>query len=295
MTSGAPSRMTMVTVNYNYADYLADCMSSIIDQVAFDRVDYVVMDGGSTDGSVDLIKGQESKLYHWQSEPDGGMYHAIEAGFGKSDGEIMGWLNSDDMLAPWAIQTVLDIFDHLPDVQWITSRFPMQARKDGTVIKADFVPGVDQWGFYNGEHIKSSGLPTSGWIVQDSTFWRRSLWDEVGGCFDHSFSLACDFELWARFIEKTDCYIAPVPLGIYRYQGDNKAVVQRDAYRDECVAVLQRYTPIIPEDANRLGERVFAKHLSALGFGHLVDPSRKPHFKSVVFSHEDGRYHAVEV
>ena len=171
----------------------------------------------------------------------------------------------------------------------------MQARKDGVVIKADFVPGVDQWGFYNGEHIKSSGLPTSGWIVQDSTFWRRSLWEEAGDGFDHSLGQACDFELWARFIERTDCHVLPVPLGIYRFQGENKAVVSRDAYRDECVSVVQRYTPIIPEDTNRLGERVFAKHLTALGFGHLVDPTRSPHFKTVVFNHGDQRYHLVEV
>lgn len=156
-------------------------------------------------------------------------------------------------------------------------------------------PGVDQWGFFNGEHIKSSDLHTSGWIVQDFTSWRRSLWDEVGGAFDHSLSLACDFDLWARFIEQTDCYIVPVALGIYRFQGDNKAVISRDAYRDECIKVLQRYTPIIPEDANRLSERVFAKHLIALGYGHLVDAERSPRYKSVIFSHGDGQYHTVEV
>ncbi|MBT4739112.1 MAG: glycosyltransferase [Rhodospirillaceae bacterium] len=295
MTSDHQNRLCLVTVNYNYAPYLEDCMASIINQRGFDRVDYVVMDAGSTDGSVEIIESHQEKLQHWQSEPDDGMYHGVEAGFAKSDAEIMGWLNSDDMLAPWAIQTALDIFDQLPEVQWITSRYPMQARKDGLVMKADFMPGVDQWGFYNGEHIKSSGLPTSGWIVQDSTFWRRSLWDEAGGTFDHTLSLACDFELWARFIEKADCHVVPVPLGIYRFQGDNKAVVSRDEYRDECVKVLQRYTPIIPEDADRLGERVFAKHLGAFGFGHLVDPARMPKYKSVVFSHGDERYHVVDV
>lgn len=289
------NRLCIVTVNLNYAAYLEDCMTSIINQRSFDRVDYVVMDAGSSDGSLNIIEKYDPQLLYWQSEPDSGMYHGIREGFRKSDAEIMGWLNSDDMLAPWAIQTVLEIFDQLPEVQWITSRFPMQARRDGLTIKADFVPGVDQWGFYNGEHIKSSGLPTSGWIVQDSTFFRRSLWEDVGGDFDHSLSLACDFELWARFIEKTDCYVIPTPLGIYRFQGANKAIVSRDAYRDECVKVLQRYTPVIPEDTNRLGERVFAKHLSALGFGHLVDPERSPHFKMVVYSHGDNGFHVVEV
>ena len=202
MVDNQSNRLCMVTVNFNYASYLEDCMLSIINQRGFDRVDYIVMDGGSTDGSIAIIEKHADQLAYWQSEPDDGMYYGIEAGLKKSDAEIIGWLNSDDMLAPWALQTALDIFDQLPDVKWITSWFPMQARKDGLVMKADFMPGVDEWGFFNGEHVKSSGLPTSGWIVQDSAFWRRSLWDEVGGAFDHSLSLACDFELWARFIEK---------------------------------------------------------------------------------------------
>jgi hypothetical protein len=70
--------------------------------------------------------------------------------------------------------------------------------------------------------------------------------------------------------------------------------VSRDAYRDECVQVLQRYKPIIPENPDRLSERVFAKHLSALGFGHLVDPARSPKYKMVVYNHGDERYHAVD-
>ncbi len=288
------NRFCMVTTNFNYGDYLDDCMHSIVTSRGFDRVDYIVMDGGSTDTSVETIKKFAPKLTHWQSEKDAGMYHAIEAGFAKSDAPYMGWLNSDDQLAPWALQTAMDIFDQLPEVRWITSRFPMQARKDGTVIKADFVPGVDNWGFFNGEHVRSLGLPSSGWIVQDCTFWRRDLWDEVGGAFDHSLKLAGDFELWARFIQKTDLYVVPVPFGIYRVHGANAAITKRDVYRDECVTVLKRYTPIIPEDLKRLNERVIAKHLKAIGFGHLVDQKMGPPIKTILYDHAEGRYVAGE-
>lgn len=293
MTSAG--RLCMVTTNFNYGDYLDDCMRSIINSRGFERVDYIVMDGGSTDGSVEIIKKHAPKLKHWQSARDEGMYHAIQAGFALSDAPYMGWLNSDDQLTPWAIQTVLDIFDQLPDVKWITSRLPLQARKDGLVIKADFLPGVDEWGFFNGEHIKSSGLPSSGWIVQDCTFWRRELWDQVGGEFDHRLKLAGDFELWARFMQKSALHVVNVPFGIYRFHGANKAVAHRDEYRDECVKVLQRYTPIIPQDIDRLGKRVIAKHLKAVGLGHVADPSWGPPLKSVIFDHGSGRYHAVDV
>ena len=287
-------RLCMVTTNFNYGAYLGECMTSIINSRGFDRVDYVVMDGGSTDNSVDVIKNHASKLKHWQSKKDAGMYHAIQAGFALSDAPYMGWLNSDDQLAPWAIQTALDIFDQLPEVRWITSRFPMQARADGVVIKADFVPGVDEWGFYNGEHVRSLGLPSSGWIVQDCTFWRRDLWDEVGGAFDLSLKLAGDFELWARFLQKTPLYVVPVPFGIYRMHGNNAAITRRDEYRDECVKVLNRYTPIVPSDIQRLSQHVVGKHLKAIGLGHLMDQKLSPPIKTIVFNHGDGRYHAVE-
>ncbi len=288
------SRLCMVTTNFNYGAYLDDCMRSITASKGADRVDYIVMDAGSTDNSVDVIKGYAPKLAHWQSEKDAGMYHAIQAGFAKSDAPYMGWLNSDDQLAPWTIQSVLDIFDQLPEVRWITSRHPMQARADGVVIKADFLPGVDNWGFFNGEYVRSLGLPSSGWIVQDCTFWRRDLWEEVGGEFDLSLKLAADFELWARFIQKTDLYVVPVPFGIYRFHGANAAIAQRDVYRDECVKVLKRYTPIIPEDLKRLGERVVAKHLKAIGFGHLVDKNLGPALKTILYNHADQRYFVHE-
>jgi GT2 family glycosyltransferase len=287
-------RLCMVTTNFNYGAFLDDCMRSIVTSRGFARVDYVVMDGGSTDNSVDVISSYAPHLKHWQSARDAGMYHAIQDGFGKSDAPYMGWLNSDDQLAPWTIQTVLDIFDQLPEVRWITSRYPMQARRDGVVIKTDFLPGVDDWGFFNGEHIRSLGLPSTGWIVQDCTFWRRDLWDEVGGCFDLSLKLAGDFELWARFLQKTPLYVVPVPFGIYRVHGSNKAIAQRDTYRDECVAVLNRYTPIIPSDLQKLNERVVAKHLKAIGLGHLLAKDLGPPLRTIAFNHGDGRYYAVE-
>jgi hypothetical protein len=88
--------------------------------------------------------------------------------------------------------------------------------------------------------------------------------------------------------------VVPVSLGIYRFHGANKAVSQRDAYRDECVKVLNRYTPIIPSDLKRLNEQVVAKHLKAIGLGHLVNANLSPPLKTVLFNHGDGRYHTVE-
>lgn len=287
----------MVTVNYNYGAYLRQCMQTVINQPGFDRVDYVVLDGGSTDESVKIIEEMSDQLHYWKSEPDKGNYDAVAKGFAMSGAAYMGWLNSDDMLTPWAIQTVLDIFDQLPEVRWITSQFPLVARPDGTVFSTEILPGVDEWGFFNAEHVKSLGLPTSGWITQDATFWRRDLWEEVGGNFDYSLELACDFELWARFIQKAQLYSIPVPLGIYRVQGQNKAIVQRDLYRDECVKVLNRYTPVIPENLDHLTQRVIGKKFRMTKLHNLLsmlNQNTAPPLKVIRYNLNQGRYFVVE-
>lgn len=284
----------MVTTNFNYGDYLEDCMSSIISSPGSERVDYVVMDGGSTDGSVEIIKKYEPHLKHWQSEKDDGMYHAIEAGFAHSNAPYMGWLNSDDKLAPWAIQTVLDIFDQLPQVRWITSRFPMQATKAGVPMMTRIMPAADKWGFFNGEHIRTSTGPSTGWIVQDCTFWRRDLWEEAGGRFDRSLKLAADFELWARFMLCAELYMVPTPLGIYRVQGENKAMAAAEAYRDECVKVLERHRGVVEEDPELLSERVIYKKMMSVGLGKLVTKSKRPIMKLISYNHDKGRYEAQD-
>ena len=299
MSQRPPARMTMVTVNYNYGRYLRECMHSIISQPDFDRVDYVVMDGGSTDNSLEIIADLSPHLHYWQSEPDKGNYDAVANGFAKSNAPYMGWLNSDDMLAPWTLRTVLEIFDQLPGVRWITSRFPMIAREDGTVISTEIMPGVDAWGFAHGEHIKTLGRPHNGWITQDATFWRRDLWDEVGGKFDDSLELACDFELWSRFLQHAELYTVPTPLSIYRAHGDNKAIAGREEYRDECVKVLTRFTPNFPEwikdptSAGDLRARATGKRFKVIQLKkllHRLDESHVPPLKTIRYNEVEKRY-----
>jgi hypothetical protein len=106
--------------------------------------------------------------------------------------------------------------------------------------------------------------------------------------------IAGDFELWARFMMKADLYVVPVPFGIYRVQGSNKAMVDRNGYRDECVKVLNRYSPIIPQDLERLNQRVTSKKLAAVGLNHLLQESQRASIKAVYFNHAEQRYMAVE-
>lgn len=102
MTRGLP-RITIVTPSYNQGQFLERTIVSVLQQ-GYPNLEYIVMDGGSTDGSVDVIKKYQDRLTYWESGPDQGQSEAINKGFAKSSGEILGWLNSDDTLEPGALR-----------------------------------------------------------------------------------------------------------------------------------------------------------------------------------------------
>jgi|GEM_PF-1519393 len=263
-----PSRLCLVTPCLNAAAYLGQTLRSVIDQPGFDRVDYIVMDGGSTDGTREILERHKSRFHFIRSAPDAGLYHAVEEGFRRSDAGIMGWLNADDMLCPWTLRLVLRIFDQLPEVSFVTSRFPLVMDKEGVPYRADQLPGVTRADFLAGLTLPEKGRAALNFISQESTFWRRSLWEQAGGGFDHSLKLACDFELWSRFLELADLDVVDVPMAMFRAHGANLSVAHAAEYMAEAKVVLTRHG-----DAWRMSEesrrrRVRELFLKGNGFDH---------------------------
>lgn len=205
-------KISIVTPSYNQRRFLAWTMRSVLLQ-RYPNLEYIVMDGGSTDGSAEYIASVGDRLAHWQSAPDGGQAAAVRAGLDRSTGEICAWLNSDDMLAPGALQFVAEYFRRNPEVDMVYSN-------------RVFVDENNRVGSYwiLPEH---SDYLMMHWdlIPQETAFWRRSLMDRVGGV-DPSYRFALDYDLFVRFMKQGRLARAKRFLGAFRLHGDSKTQSQ---------------------------------------------------------------------
>ncbi|WP_319421339.1 glycosyltransferase family 2 protein [Pleurocapsa sp. FMAR1] len=214
-------KISIVTPSFNQAEFIEATIQSILSQ-NYPNLEYIIIDGGSTDGSVEIIKQYASYLHFWCSEPDRGQYDAINKGFAHSTGEIMAWLNSDDMYCPWALKTVASAMSDLEQVEWLTTLNPGGWDWSGFCTGFKSILGYSREAFLDGYYLprEKQGIA---WIQQESTFWRRSLWERAGSRISTDFDLASDFDLWSSFFLYADLYGISSPLGGFRFQANQKS------------------------------------------------------------------------
>jgi glycosyltransferase involved in cell wall biosynthesis len=248
-------KFSIVTPSFNQARFLERCMRSVLEQEHPD-VEYLVVDGGSSDDSLAIIKKYSSHLAYWASRPDRGYADALNDGFGRASGEIMGWINSDDMLLPWALRVADSVFRALPEVQWITTLYPLVMDQDGMVIAARRGEGYNAKAFYRGRNAPLAPGFYSSVIQQESTFWRRDLWEKAGARMEAGLRMAADFELWARFFRHADLCAVGVPLGCFRFQAESFTSSRMDSYLEECRSVLKPYAFRAPSGIELAARRI---------------------------------------
>jgi glycosyltransferase involved in cell wall biosynthesis len=241
-------KISIVTPSFNQVRFLETCMCSILDQKGVD-LEYLVIDGASTDGSADVIRRYAGRLAYWRSETDRGHMDAIQAGFDRSTGEVMGWLNSDDMHLPWTLRTVETVFSLFPDVEWITTRIPLTMDEEGVVIGCGRNEGFNRQAFVRGRNVPLQPGFYTAYVQQESTFWRRSLWERAGSRLATDLPLGGEFELWNRFFRFADLYAVNVPLAVFRFQGESFTARKMDAYLDACRRILLEGKPGWPSTA----------------------------------------------
>lgn len=227
--------ISIVTCSFQQGKYLDATIRSVLEQ-NYPNLEYIIVDGGSTDGSVDIIKRYAHRLAYWVSEPDEGQTHALIKGFKRSSGEIMGWLCSDDLLLPGALDTVAEFFAKHREVEaaygdslWI------DASSNFIRCKREIPFNRFVW-FYDFNYVP-----------QPSMFWRRTLYDAVGG-LDAGFSLAMDADLWERFSSRTKIARIPSYLSCMRWYLDG-ATFRLHAVSKREDALIRTRSPLAKGDA----------------------------------------------
>ncbi|MCM1175368.1 MAG: glycosyltransferase [Blautia sp.] len=219
-------KISIVTPVYNGEQYIEHCILSIKKQ-KFTNYEHIIIDGGSTDGTIDIIRKYEGTYpMRYISEPDEGMYDAICKGFDMADGDIMAWLNYDDMYMDNAFEIVNTVFEH-SSVQWLTG-MPQIYDSNGTVYYISrMIPVYFRWAVRHGYSSRGK------FIQQESTFWRRDLWNRAdAGRVIRSYKLAGDYWLWREFAKYAELRTVDVPLsGFRRHKGQLSE--NKDAYQKE--------------------------------------------------------------
>jgi glycosyltransferase involved in cell wall biosynthesis len=203
-------RIALVTPVRNSGKYLEATIRSVLAQ-NYPNLDYFIVDGGSTDATLDIIRKYESQITGWLSESDNGMYDAVNKGFARTTGEIMGWISATDMLQLGGLTVVGSVFRDLPEVEWITGRTTAYS-DEGMTFEVKPVPHWSRYRFLAGANQ---------FIQQESTFWRRSLWEKAGARTDSSYRGGADFELWIRFFRHARLYPVDALIGGFRCHPDS--------------------------------------------------------------------------
>ena len=183
-----PLKISIVTPSYSQGAFIEKTLLSVLEQ-GYPNLEYFVQDGGSTDGTVAVLKQYETKLSGWVSEPDSGQSQAINRGFSSTNGDIMAWLNSDDILLPGALACVADYFNSHPEVDVVYG--------DRLMIDQNNME-IGRWMLPDHNNKVLSWVD---FVPQETMFWRRSIWDKVGGHIDESYRFAMDWDLLVRFRE----------------------------------------------------------------------------------------------
>jgi glycosyltransferase involved in cell wall biosynthesis len=210
--------VSIITPSFNQGRFLEETLLSVARQ-NYGLIEHIVVDGGSTDGSVDILRKNEHLLACWISEPDKGQSDAIRKGFSMAKGSVLAWLNSDDLLAPSAVRIAVDYFQRDPSLGVVYGdRLHIDIR--GNVVGVCRCPE-----YYSKMLSRHKTLP------QEATFFRRSVYEEVGG-IDVSLHYVMDFDLWCRLAKVAKFRHIPAFMGYFREQPDAKSIMFHDAETD---------------------------------------------------------------
>ncbi len=221
-------KISLVIPNLNCVEFIEDTITSILDQ-SYPNLELILSDGGSTDGSLDIVDRYSDAFDHVVSGPDTGQANAVNKGFALSTGDVMGWINSDDILRPGGLARVGSLFAQKPEIDWLTGKIT-SIDEDGKLLRSHRPRPLTYERILAGDYQ---------WVQQESTYWRRSLWDVAGKGLNENMKLAVDGELWLRFARHSNLVPVNAQIGAFRFRKGQRSEAI-DEYHAEMLRVIEQ-------------------------------------------------------
>lgn len=221
-------KISVITPSYNQCKYIESTIESVLSP-NYPNLEYIIIDGGSTDGSVDIIRNYQDKLAYWVSETDQGQTDALNKGFARATGDIFCWLCSDDLLESWTLWEVANYFQNNPEVSCVYGDTTWIDAENRLICKRKELP-FNRFIF----------LYEHNFIPQPSTFWRRDLHEEIG-LLNPEFEVSMDADLWLRFSEKTTLHHVSRPWSCMRLYSEQKTQRLKSRADEERRILCQKY------------------------------------------------------
>jgi glycosyltransferase involved in cell wall biosynthesis len=223
-------RFSIVTPTLNQAPFIEECINSVLKQ-DHPCIEYIIIDGGSTDGTLEIVQKFESQLSFFETGKDSGQSNAIARGFSRASGDILAWLNSDDLYLEGALSTVATVFEQNPDAVLVYGDYLVEQSNGKRLYKHKV-----SWNHTVAVHAYLM-------IPQPSAFWRRSAFEAVGGldehlhyCMDYDLFLRMSCAFPGRFVHVKQ------PFSVFRLHSDSKTVRNDGVFRTENKLVRSKFT-----------------------------------------------------
>lgn len=230
-------KISIVTPSFNQGAFLARTADSILSQTGAFDLQWIVMDACSTDGTVELLErlSRSDPRLTFTSERDRGQSHAINKGMSQADGDIVAWLNADDLYAPGALAAVTAAFERNPAAQWLVGRYDIIDAVDQPIR-----PAIVRYKQRRLERYAYRTLLRENFIPQPAVFWRRAFGEAVGP-LDESLHWTMDYDLWLRMGQRSDPLLLDALLARFRLHDTSKSGDFDRRQFDEGYEVAQRY------------------------------------------------------
>jgi glycosyltransferase involved in cell wall biosynthesis len=227
-------RISLVTPSYNQGEFIARTIESVLSQRGDFELSYHVVDGGSTDATLSILEHYRDRL-SFVSEKDDGQVDAINKGLRRAQGDVVGWLNSDDVLLPGALAAVAAAFRARPQQEWLHGRCEIIDPADRPVRE-----WVSLYKHVRAQRHSFDNLITENYVSQMTAFWRRSVHDQID-FLDPSLHYAFDYDLWLRLARRSAPLYLPQKLACFRWYPTSKSGAMFERQFREDAAVAARY------------------------------------------------------